>query len=155
MILKTPKKRGPTSVYLFASGLLRNSVTLLISPPSFFEGLFGSHKRLYANSGFPFSLTASPARWRATNGISRIGVRSWMPLRYGRHAADKKREECAGCAPSSFGGPISKGGGPRHPSETGQRTTPTTVSSIDLIGKQLPLLCAVSAIHAARFESRT
>lgn len=64
-----------------------------------------------------------------------------MPCDISRRAVDKKQEECA--EPSGFGGPISKGVG-RHPSETGQRTTPATVSSIDSIGKQLPLLCAVS-----------
>lgn len=38
----------------------------------------------------------------------------------------------------------------RHPSKTGQRTTPTTVSSIDSIGKQLPLLCAASERGSVR-----
>lgn len=51
--------------------------------------------------------------------------------------------------PSDFGGPISEGMG-RHPSKTGQRTTPTTVSSIDSIGKQLPLLCAASGRDSVR-----
>lgn len=46
-------------------------------------------------------------------------------------------------------GSVSKGVG-RHPSKTGQRTTPTTVSSIDSIGKQLPLLCAASERGSAR-----
>jgi hypothetical protein len=72
--------------------------------------------------------------------------------RYGR-AADKKRRGMRGAPAPVSRARWSEGVG-RHPPETGQRTTPATVSSIDSIGKQLPLLCATSgrALGSARLE---
>lgn len=131
LILSKPPKKRPRHLSTSCQQAPRNSVTLLISPP-FFEGPFDR------TSAFIRSQHRALAR---SVGISRIGVRSWMLCDMTGAQSIKSMRNGAG--PSGFGGPIIKGVG-RHPSKTGQRTTPTTVSSIDLIGKQLPLLCAAS-----------